>query len=477
MEVSCCLGSGKYFEHRQTSELVMPSSLELPCSSCCSSGVPSSSSTSTRRSGNWDRDLGTGTRAGSPRPGSPPAQSRALEPIWKPCEAGQTETEDLEQGSGACCTRSIAAYAEAMQVPNMLPPIYLDVSQGWETWGGTQPATLDLIVSINMMHISELRCTEPYAVDGQISPQSNVDFDRSLRQSNPAWGLRDTALLRQLAEANGMRLERMVGAETPGGRSPCRWPPPDPSSVLAGGHAGQQQEPHLPQAVTRRTLRAPPGTALQGAGHGSEVAACCPAPLGSAGALGSISSGSIRGTPWAAQRAQPGRGRSTAGRRGQLSPGAGFHVSGQAPCRGVGPHSPRGTMLLPPIKSGGAAPHQQLPKSSSPAAACCPSARDTFGVWGALPPSLPPSTEAAGHRPLPRALQHAAAEQCRARGHHAAPEASVLQEGCRGWGSGQTPLQPSPVFYCCCPGWGYMGRACRQINYRGGNYKMVITAK
>ncbi|NXD63497.1 MTL26 protein, partial [Eolophus roseicapillus] len=56
--------------------------------------------------------------------------------------------------------RSIAAYAKAMQVPNVLPPILLDVSQGWETWGGTQPASLDLLVSINMMHIAELSCTE-----------------------------------------------------------------------------------------------------------------------------------------------------------------------------------------------------------------------------------------------------------------------------------------------------------------------------
>ncbi|NXR37753.1 MTL26 protein, partial [Zosterops hypoxanthus] len=55
---------------------------------------------------------------------------------------------------------SISAYVEAMGLPNLLPPILLDVSQGWETWGGTQPSTLDLLVSINMMHISELQCTE-----------------------------------------------------------------------------------------------------------------------------------------------------------------------------------------------------------------------------------------------------------------------------------------------------------------------------
>ncbi|NXF33206.1 MTL26 protein, partial [Nyctibius bracteatus] len=56
--------------------------------------------------------------------------------------------------------RSITAYVEAMRVPNVLPPILLDVAQGWETWGGTQPATLDLLLSINMVHITELRCTE-----------------------------------------------------------------------------------------------------------------------------------------------------------------------------------------------------------------------------------------------------------------------------------------------------------------------------
>ncbi|XP_054247166.1 methyltransferase-like 26 [Indicator indicator] len=138
--------------------------------------------------------------------------------------------------------RSISAYVEALRIPNLLPPILLDVAQGWETWGGAQPGTLDLLVSINMMHITELGCTEPsdcapssfsfqglfkgagvllkpggvlftygpYSVEGHISPQSNVDFDHSLRQRNPAWGLRDTVLLRQLAHANGLCLERMV---------------------------------------------------------------------------------------------------------------------------------------------------------------------------------------------------------------------------------------------------------------------------
>nr|XP_013795447.1 PREDICTED: UPF0585 protein C16orf13 homolog isoform X2 [Apteryx mantelli mantelli] len=63
-------------------------------------------------------------------------------------------------GLGLGSARSIAAFREAMQVHNMLPPIHLDASQSWETWGGTQPGTLDLVININMMHVSELRCTQ-----------------------------------------------------------------------------------------------------------------------------------------------------------------------------------------------------------------------------------------------------------------------------------------------------------------------------
>ncbi|XP_028307561.1 methyltransferase-like 26 [Gouania willdenowi] len=145
--------------------------------------------------------------------------ARALRNItWQPSEYDRQSLTSIE------------AYRAHYQLPNVKPPIHLDASLPHQYWGGIEPESLDLVLNVNMIHISPLACTEglfqgagavlkpqgllvtygPYAVNGQITPQSNVDFDYSLRQRNPEWGLRDISLLNSLAQENGLYLEKIV---------------------------------------------------------------------------------------------------------------------------------------------------------------------------------------------------------------------------------------------------------------------------
>ncbi|KAM5152504.1 methyltransferase-like 26 [Mantella aurantiaca] len=144
--------------------------------------------------------------------------SRALPNVrWIPSEMDQR------------CLRSISEYIRKGSLSNVDQPRTLDASLSWETWG-VAPDSLQVITAINMIHITEPGCTQglfsgaghvlqpggvlltygPYSVNGILTPQSNIDFNQSLKHSNPAWGIWDTADLQELAKSCRLQLERMV---------------------------------------------------------------------------------------------------------------------------------------------------------------------------------------------------------------------------------------------------------------------------
>ncbi|EPB80461.1 hypothetical protein ANCCEY_00358 [Ancylostoma ceylanicum] len=125
---------------------------------------------------------------------------------------------------------SIVAYIDHYRLGNVRVPLFIDVTRPVSHWalpGDYGPLAVDVILNINMIHISSDAAVEglfkaagillkqgsgllitygPYAIDGVISPQSNVDFDAGLRSQNPEWGLRDTRDLSTLASSCGLRL-------------------------------------------------------------------------------------------------------------------------------------------------------------------------------------------------------------------------------------------------------------------------------
>ena len=120
---------------------------------------------------------------------------------------------------------SIAAWTAEAGAANVRAPVRLDVTeQPWPV------ASADAILCINMIHISPWEATValiegaaailpkggllylygPYFRREVETAPSNLAFDRSLRDRNPAWGIRDLAEVAALAQQSKFSRPRLT---------------------------------------------------------------------------------------------------------------------------------------------------------------------------------------------------------------------------------------------------------------------------
>jgi hypothetical protein len=136
--------------------------------------------------------------------------------VWQPSDQDQTARD------------SIAARVAEAGLDNLRAPLAIDVMAAG--WSKAIDAGLDLIVCINMVHISPWEACEglaegtgallrdggllylygPYKRDGRHTAPSNEAFDGSLRARNSGWGIRDMADVARVAGLHGMILEDTV---------------------------------------------------------------------------------------------------------------------------------------------------------------------------------------------------------------------------------------------------------------------------
>ena len=120
---------------------------------------------------------------------------------------------------------SIAAWRAEAGLANVAPPVALDAAASdWPV------ERADAILCINMVHISPWEATlglfagaarllapgaplilyGPYLEDGVETASSNLAFDRSLKERNPEWGLRNAADVDEVAAEFGFERTRRV---------------------------------------------------------------------------------------------------------------------------------------------------------------------------------------------------------------------------------------------------------------------------
>jgi SAM-dependent methyltransferase len=124
---------------------------------------------------------------------------------------------------------SIATWCDQAGVANVRSPVVLDVlAPRWLSEGQEFSEPFDAIFCANMLHISPwstcaalmqgsarhlapngvLLIYGPYLERDVPTSPGNLDFDRSLRQRNHAWGIRPLEDVAHQAELTGLRLSR-----------------------------------------------------------------------------------------------------------------------------------------------------------------------------------------------------------------------------------------------------------------------------
>ena len=128
------------------------------------------------------------------------------------------------------CINSIVAHLNSTESvrKNVHGPFTFDVSQNVDSWPNEIKelrGKVDLMLSVNLIHITawenvqglfgvasellkqsgegKLLTYGPFAFEGSLTPDSNVQFDQHLRLNNPEWGIRDVTDLEAEASREG----------------------------------------------------------------------------------------------------------------------------------------------------------------------------------------------------------------------------------------------------------------------------------
>jgi SAM-dependent methyltransferase len=123
---------------------------------------------------------------------------------------------------------SITAWSQENSIDNLNSPLNINAQES--DWFEQKDLSVNAIVCINMIHIAPwsaclglmtgasqllpnggiLYLYGPYKQGGKHTAPSNLDFDLSLRDRNPEWGVRDLDDVVNAASDRGLKLQELI---------------------------------------------------------------------------------------------------------------------------------------------------------------------------------------------------------------------------------------------------------------------------